>query len=358
MSWHERDYAGLGGGGRGTGGFGMFSAGSGSRFTDNPLNWSPTLGHLFGIRIRVHVTFIIFVVFELLRPGLGWLGTFQWLVLLFGSVFLHELGHCFAARRVGGSAFDILMWPLGGLASVDPPRRPWPSFVTVAWGPLVNVFLFSIAGIILLATGARLAVSGLNPIGWFGFPEGLSDFQFLVLLLFAVNMALFLFNLYPMYPMDGGRMVHCALWHYRGYQRATLTASTVGMVAAVPLGLYGLASQQYLLLVIAFLGYLTCYQERLLVKAGIQFGAGDDAYDLSAAYGPHASAARPRRPGVVARFRERARARRIEAQRRRSEELEAEIDQILDKIHRDGLQSLSNKEKRILEEASHRRDGR
>ena len=105
MSWYERPYA----GGRG----------GASGFFENPLTWTPTLGRLFGIRIRVHMLFMLFVGYELLRASVqGWFpAAAHYLLLLWTFVLMHEFGHCFAARSVGGSADEILLWPLGGLAN-------------------------------------------------------------------------------------------------------------------------------------------------------------------------------------------------------------------------------------------------
>jgi stage IV sporulation protein FB len=353
MSWEERDYANLGSG-RGTGGFGMYSLGGGRRFADNPLNWSPTIGRLFGIRVRVHIIFIIYCLFELIAPAAGFLWSLQWLVVLFGSVFLHELGHCFAARRVGGSADEVLMWPLGGLASVDAPQRPWPQFVTVIWGPLVNVMIALTAGAILLAGPAELSIRGVNPLEWMNFPNGLGEAGLLLLLIFSINVGLFIFNLFPMYPMDGGRMLHCALWNYVGRRRGTMITTTVGMVAAIGLGLYGLATAHYLLLAIAFMGYLTCYQERILIRAGSGESDYGEGFDYAGAYSTPARAAQPKRKGFVARWRENSQRRRREARQQEQLQLELSVDQILDKVHREGMQSLTRREKQILEEASRR----
>ncbi|HKQ49088.1 MAG TPA: site-2 protease family protein [Phycisphaerae bacterium] len=353
MSWEERDYANLGSG-RGTGGFGMYSLGGGRRFADNPLNWSPTIGRLFGIRVRVHIIFIIYCIFELIGPARDFLWSLQWIVVLFGSVFLHELGHCFAARRVGGSADDILMWPLGGLASVDAPQRPWPQFVTVIWGPLVNVILFLATSTILLMRSAELSISGINPLDWITFTDRITELDLFFHLAFSINVALFIFNLFPMYPMDGGRMLHCALWNFVGRRRSTMITTTVGMVAAIGLGLYGLATSHYLLLAIAFMGYLTCYQERILIRAGSSdsdFGGG---FDYAGAYSNPTRAGRPRRKGMIARWRENAQRRKREARQQEERQLELSVDQILDKVHREGMQSLTRREKQILEEASRR----
>ena len=65
----------------------------------------------------------------------------RFVAVLFLVVLLHEFGHCFTARWVGGHAEDILMTPLGGLAFASPPSRPLPTFLTVAGGPAVNVMI-------------------------------------------------------------------------------------------------------------------------------------------------------------------------------------------------------------------------
>ena len=73
--------------------------------------------------------------------------------MLFMIVLLHELGHCFAARSVGGSADEILLWPLGGLAYVHHPHNAWASFITTAGGPAVNLVFFLISGAMILLMG-------------------------------------------------------------------------------------------------------------------------------------------------------------------------------------------------------------
>ena len=100
---------------------------------DNPINWSFRAGRLWGIDVRVHVTFVICAIvllwMELPKPGSGEAVSLRRAVvdafgtygMLFAVVLLHEFGHCFGARHVGGDADEILLWPLGGLASVNPP---------------------------------------------------------------------------------------------------------------------------------------------------------------------------------------------------------------------------------------------
>src|SRR5438046_1245814 len=135
---------------------------SGSSKSEGLLGQSFTVGRILGIRIRIHVTFVLFIAYELMR-GQDAAGTARFMALIFGSVLLHEFGHSLACRKVGGIANDIVLWPLGGLAYCVPPKRPWAHFVTVVWGPMVNVILAAGSYAILLAVcGSRMPVS-LDP---------------------------------------------------------------------------------------------------------------------------------------------------------------------------------------------------
>src|ERR1041384_2554868 len=157
--------------------------------------------------------FILFVGFELLKALVdGWFAAAaHYLALLWLFVVLHEFGHCFAARSVGGQADQILLWPLGGLAMVDHPRRPWPEFVTVAGGPLVNVVLFLVAGVLLAFGAFGAPYVPWNPFHvWEFYSSWPAPLSWLALT-FKLNLILFLFNMWPMYPMDMGRILHCAL---------------------------------------------------------------------------------------------------------------------------------------------------
>jgi hypothetical protein len=82
----------------------------------NFLNASFQIGRLFDINIRIHILFLIYIAWRLLGAGSGFLLAAIFMAVLFTIVLIHEFGHCFGARSVGGDARDILMWPLGGLA--------------------------------------------------------------------------------------------------------------------------------------------------------------------------------------------------------------------------------------------------
>src|SRR5262245_49442225 len=116
------------------------------------LSTGVPLGHIAGIQIRLHWTLLAYWFFELnsvlrLRDerGAAFTGWLLAIGLMFGSILLHELGHAFAARRVGGDARDILLWPLGGLAFCESPPR-WTARLAVAiGGPLVTVTIFAVS---------------------------------------------------------------------------------------------------------------------------------------------------------------------------------------------------------------------
>ena len=104
------------------------------------------MGTVAGIRIRIHWGLLLFWLFQLdriLRAEAQLWIWFMFIGLSFFCILLHEFGHCFAARAVGGSADDILMWPLGGLAYCSVPRRWGARFFVSAAGPLVTLLLVS-----------------------------------------------------------------------------------------------------------------------------------------------------------------------------------------------------------------------
>ncbi|HZY83428.1 MAG TPA: site-2 protease family protein, partial [Gemmataceae bacterium] len=125
----------------------------------DPSYWSIPLGRLFGIAIRVHVLFPLVVLGLILRvayqtkpepfPQGAWIDVTVFCGLLFGSVLLHEFGHCFGARAVNGDASEVLIWPLGGLASVDVPHTPGANFLTALAGPAVNLGLCVLCALLL-----------------------------------------------------------------------------------------------------------------------------------------------------------------------------------------------------------------
>lgn len=139
----------------------------------DPISWSFPLGRLFGVTVRVHILFPLFALAMIMRVGFGreaeqappglWIDTAVVMLLLFFSVLLHEFGHCFGARMVEGDAHEILMWPLGGLASIEVPHTPKANFVAAAAGPAVNLLLCALATLVLVTHGL---IPPLDPLSW------------------------------------------------------------------------------------------------------------------------------------------------------------------------------------------------
>ena len=139
---------------------------------------------------------------------------------LFAIVLLHEFGHAFACRSVGGRADRIVLWPLGGVAFVQPPARPGALLWSIAAGPLVNLALVPVT--LLLVMGL---VDGGQAALW-------SDFDRYIVMLTAINAVLLVFNLLPIYPLDGGQILHAILWFFIGRARGLEVASGIGVVSA------------------------------------------------------------------------------------------------------------------------------
>ncbi len=196
------------------------------------LGWSINLFRIRGIRLAVHASFFLLLAYvayigwnEGGWPGLWWgVGT---LFAFFTCVVLHELGHSFTAMHFGIRVRRILLMPIGGMAEFESiPREPRRELLMTLAGPAVN---FVIAGILIVAVGV--------PDGW---PWGDYDFAanaegFLQLLL-SWNLLMGLFNLLPVFPMDGGRILRALLATRLPYVRATYWAANVGKVLAVVAG--------------------------------------------------------------------------------------------------------------------------
>lgn len=332
-----------------------------SRRIDSPLDWSIPFGRIARIEIRLHLLLPLFLLIELLRSwlghsGLGPLDTSIALACLLLSLLLHELGHCLVCRRLGGTADEVLLWPLGGLAGCHPPHDWRSHFWTSAAGPLVNLLLVAFAAGCLAATGAPwLGAAIPHPLQPRIGLDAIGDRAVLraFFLLGWVNSILLLLNLVPMLPLDGGRMVQALLWRTRGAVGATLAAVRVGFVSAVALAAAGLLLDRLLLLGLAVLGGIWCWQVSRQLQEREGEGAIGDALPAGAfaaagsAWG-ELSSTPPNREELTAERRQREREAAALAERR-------ELDRILDKIAARGMRSLTLRERWGLWRATRRR---
>ncbi len=222
------------------------------------MGWSIKVGQIFGIDIKVHLTFLLILVWGALNYG-GSAGPLYGLFVtlgLFALVLLHELGHSVAALGYGIPVKDITLLPIGGLARLERmPEKPLHELVVALAGPLVNVvlavMLLPLVAILAIFQGEPFSLRMLMQPGLLGF----------LTFLLSANISLAVFNMIPAFPLDGGRVLRATLGFFTDYQRATQAAVTVGRIMAVALGLYALYSGQILLTFIAIFIFFVAGQE-------------------------------------------------------------------------------------------------
>ena len=172
--------------------------------------------HVAGVDVFLHWSWFLVAIYEIQTgnkrySSVGW--NIAEYLALFLIVTLHEFGHAMACRQVGGTANRIVLWPLGGTAYVDPPPRPGATLWSIAAGPLVNVALLPLLyGALLLGRSA----------GW---PSAVPDLYRLVRSVLFLDVVLLVFNMLPIYPLDGGQILRSLLWFVIGRGRSLLVAT-------------------------------------------------------------------------------------------------------------------------------------
>lgn len=212
-----------------------------------------TVGSFFGIKVKLHWTWLLLFLFllfaDLYQAGI-------WLCL-FGFVLLHEFGHCFASQYYNRKVIEVVLHPLGGAAVIEIPKKPLEEYWISAAGPLVNV------GLIL-------------PLELLG-----QHYPYFKLLSFY-NFSFLLFNLLPIFPLDGGRMFRAGLCYMTGdYPLATCIAVRFGQIIAILLGLYGIYYFQFVYAIIAAI--LVVFSEIQIVSLKTELDLKDDIWRLKTA---------------------------------------------------------------------------
>lgn len=328
---------------------------------DNPLGWSVKVGRAFGIDVRIHLITVVYMLMQVLSSiadfsARGWLSlgiSTLTMLSLFLIVLVHEFGHCFACRWVGGSAERIVMLPFGGLALVQPPDTWRANLITTIGGPAVHVLLLPIfaGAMLLLGMGDQLVFNPFMPGAGAAAIQSSSDWMTLGLITlfwaYYINIVLFVFNVFlPMFPMDGGRIVQATLWRTLGYKRSMEIAVNVGLIGAVGLGVFAVVWSQSMLTAIAIFAGLTCWMERQRVKA-IDELTGYVPIDPIAGLATGRSGS-GRGGGTSVGARKRA---------ERDAKEQAEMDRILEKISREGMGSITRSERKLLDRMSKTRRG-
>jgi Zn-dependent protease len=189
--------------------------------------------HLFrfaGVDLYLHWSWFLVAFYEI-ESRSGRYSSVAWNVLeylaLFLIVLMHEFGHALACRQVGGTANQIVLWPLGGVAYVNPPQRPGATLWSIAAGPLVNVALLPVLyGAVMMS----------RSLGW---AEAMPDAYQLLRSVLWIDVSLLVFNILPIYPLDGGQILRSLLWFVLGRGRSLMVTTILGLVGIV--GFIGIA---------------------------------------------------------------------------------------------------------------------
>ncbi len=230
----------------------------------NERSIAGTMGtvRLFGVPVRFHFTFVLLIVF-LIVMGVGAKQSNAmfalYLIGLFASVLLHELGHAWVGKRYGVRTLEIVMFPIGGVARLErTPKAAEELWIALA-GPFVNIV---IAGLLFVYLFYR---NQLLPLGELFEATDANLAQRIA----AGNLVLAAFNLLPAFPMDGGRILRALLARKKPEDEATRAAASAGRMLAIGMGLYGLLSMQFMLVFIALFVYLGAAQEGAAAKARV-----------------------------------------------------------------------------------------
>lgn len=224
------------------------------------LRGSAALFSFRGIRVHVHWTFLILLAYIAYlgysggKTGIEILGEIALVLIVFVCVLLHEFGHALTAQHFGVQTKDITLLPIGGIANLERmPEEPRQEFWITIAGPLVNLVIAGLAFLLIAVLGLTAMVSE--------FTLGTPTWAKVLLFIFGANLTLFLFNLLPAFPMDGGRILRSVLSMRMPRDKATRIAAAVGRFFAIGFVVFGLFNGQPFLALIGVFIFLAAGSE-------------------------------------------------------------------------------------------------
>lgn len=216
--------------------------------------WALEMGSVNSIPIRVHVTFLLLLVWLVFGAVTeNPLHEATYVVLVFLCVLLHELAHASMAKRFGIQTKDITLYPFGGVASILAQPTAKAELLIAIVGPLTNI---AIAGCLYYWT--HLEGITQQTIGSISIVDRL----------FITNIGLALFNLLPALPMDGGRVLRASL-NLLNVNQPTKIAARVSQGMCILMAIGGLYLEQPMLFIIAFIIFFGAVQEHVRAEARV-----------------------------------------------------------------------------------------
>lgn len=230
------------------------------------MKWSFKVARVFGIELRIHITFFLIIAWAAYIWGVEFNGGTRGAIygaflisLLFICVIIHELCHSRMAQHYGADVASITLLPIGGVSLLknmpeEPRKELWVSLV----GPLSNVVIAMMLAVVYVALPGKVVASTAEQAT--DILMGIS-LQGLVEYMLFINLMLAVFNLLPAFPLDGGRGLRSILAQHMSYVSATRTAVVIGQSFAFILGIGGLLIGQWLWIIIAIFIYMGAEQE-------------------------------------------------------------------------------------------------
>lgn len=212
----------------------------------HPLDKQFRIGVFFGIPLYFHIILVIFMGIEVVVALLT-MSPLRLLfpVLLFGSVYLHELGHALSSASFGNRPKRIVMHLFGGVAEVPPGLSRRQELWVIAWGPLVSLTLALLGGVLYYSPLLLLLPFARTLAGY----------------LFTMNLILFLFNVLPIFPLDGGQFLRGYLTLRRGQSEAIRRSLPWSMLLLAILGITALVFNMMFAFIISLFVFLVNYNE-------------------------------------------------------------------------------------------------
>jgi hypothetical protein len=325
------------------------------------LGWSAPFGRLFGTELRLSWTLLVTMVFESIRIGQKLLLPHLIplaIILPVVLVLAHALGRVLAARLCGARVSRSMLWALGDMSQIDAPIRPGPQFIVAVGGLVVSlaIWIGTQAAMNALCPGWHFtimyvftaysagAAAGWSSAGWLGAIVGFTC---------IMSFDLLFWNLLPSVLFDGGRLWRAALWPVLGLPRAVRVAVIGSFVASLAMIALGLYMTDLMFFVFGLMMLFASINELRAARMGYDLVLGIEPISASA-YARDGS----RKPGWLARWREKRRLRRLERIEREEASEQEVLDRLLAKVSAQGLPSLTAGERAELHRISEKQKKR